>query len=77
MREVDIRINQILKSKKSSRSKKKKDDEVLDSFADAEVARLREAMNTAADEDIRANSEKQPAVAKLKLLPEAMDTLRK
>jgi len=77
MREVDIRINQILKSKKSSRSKKKKDDEVLDSFADAEVARLREAMNTAADEDIRANSEKQPAVAKLKLLPEAMETLRK
>ncbi|KAF9446595.1 hypothetical protein P691DRAFT_803644, partial [Macrolepiota fuliginosa MF-IS2] len=31
----------------------------------------------AADEDIRANSEKLPATAKLRLLPEAMDTLRK
>lgn len=77
MRDVDIRIDAILKSKKGSRQKKKKDDEVLDSFADDEVARLRESMNTAADEDIRANSEKQPATAKLRLLPDAMDTLRK
>ncbi|KAJ2926812.1 hypothetical protein H1R20_g10281, partial [Candolleomyces eurysporus] len=75
---LDMQIEAILKPKKASRQrKKKKDDEVLDSFADAEVARLRENMNSAADEDIRANSEKNPAMSKLKLLPEAMETLRK
>ncbi|TFK40165.1 hypothetical protein BDQ12DRAFT_721632 [Crucibulum laeve] len=75
---LDMQIEAILKPKKASRQRKKKNnDEVLDSFADDEVARLREAMNTAAEEDIRANSEKLPATAKLKLLPEAMDTLRK
>ncbi|PFH53170.1 hypothetical protein AMATHDRAFT_73710 [Amanita thiersii Skay4041] len=70
-------IDEILKQKKTTRRKKKTNDEVLDSFADHEVARLREAMNAAAEEDINANHDKQPAVAKLKLLPEAMDTLRK
>jgi len=75
---LDMRIEAILKPKKASRQRKKKaNEEVLDSFADDEVARLREVMNTAADEDIRANNEKQPATAKLKLLPEAMETLRK
>jgi hypothetical protein len=34
-------------------------------------------MNNAAEEDIRANSEKQPALAKLRMLNEAMETLRK
>lgn len=73
-----MQIEAILKPKKSNRPRKKKNnDEVLDSFADDEVARLREAMLHAADEDIRANSEKLPATAKLRLLPEAMDTLRK
>ncbi|KAK7050865.1 Transcription factor iws1 [Paramarasmius palmivorus] len=78
-----IRLNQkieaALKSKRSSRPKKRKnvDSQILDSFADDEVARLRETMNMAADEDIRANQEKLPATAKLRLLPEAMDTLRK
>ena len=73
-----MKIDEILRSKKSNRPRKKKvNDEVLDSFADDEVARLREAMNTAADEDIRSNNDKLPATAKLRLLPEAMDTLRK
>lgn len=73
-----MQIEAILKPKKASRQRKKKNnDEVLDSFADDEVARLREAMLHAADEDIRANSEKLPATAKLRLLPEAMETLRK
>lgn len=73
-----MQIEAILKPKKASRQRKKKNnDEVLDSFADDEVARLREAMLHAADEDIRANSEKLPATSKLRLLPEAMDTLRK
>ena len=75
---LDMKIDEILRSKKSNRPRKKKtNDEVLDSFADDEVARLREAMNTAADEDIRSNNDKLPATAKLRLLPEAMDTLRK
>ena len=73
-----MQIEAILKTKKSSRPKKRKNnDEVLDSYADDEVARLRETMITAADEDIRANEAKTPAVAKLRLLPEALETLRK
>ncbi|KXN81303.1 Transcription factor iws1 [Leucoagaricus sp. SymC.cos] len=77
-RRLDKQIEDILRTKKPSRPRKKKNnDEVLDSFADDEVARLREAMLHAADEDIRANSEKLPAHAKLRLLPEAMETLRK
>lgn len=73
-----MQIEAILKSKKSSRPKKRKNnDEVLDSFADDEVARLRETMNNAAEEDIKANQEKAPATAKLRFLNEAMDTLRK
>ncbi len=73
-----MQIEAILKPKKASRQHKKKtNDEVLDSFADDEVARLRESMLHAADEDIRANSEKLPATSKLRMLPEAMDTLRK
>lgn len=73
-----MQIEAILKTKKSNRPKKRKaNEEVLDSFADDEVARLREAMNAAADEDIRCNTEKLPATSKLRLLPEAMETLRK
>ena len=73
-----MQIEAILKPKKVSRQRKKKaNEEVLDSFADDEVARLRETMNAAADEDQRANSEKQPAMAKLRLLPQAMETLQK
>ncbi|KAF8206288.1 hypothetical protein K438DRAFT_1904994 [Mycena galopus ATCC 62051] len=75
---LDMQIEAILKPKKSNRPKKRKgNEEVLDSFADDEVARLREAMNNAADEDLKANDAKLPAVAKLKMLPEAMETLRK
>ncbi len=73
-----MKIDEILKSKKSNRPRKKKTtDEVLDSFADDEVARLREAMSNAADEDLRSNQDKLPAMSKLRMLPEAMDTLRK
>ncbi|KAJ3861616.1 transcription factor iws1 [Lentinula novae-zelandiae] len=75
---LDRQIEAILKSKKSSRPKKRKNnDEVLDSFADDEVARLRETMNNAAEEDMKANQEKLPATAKLRFLAETMDTLRK
>jgi len=75
---LDQQIESILKSKKTSRPRKRKgNDEVLDSFADDEVARLRETMNAAADEDIKAKEEKTPATSKLRLLPEVMQTLRK
>ncbi|KAJ7650128.1 transcription factor iws1 [Roridomyces roridus] len=75
---LDMQIEAILKPKKSSRPKKRKgNEEVLDSFADDEVARLREAMNNAAEEDMKSNEAKQPAIAKLKMLSEAMETLRK
>ncbi|KAG6845456.1 hypothetical protein H0H87_008816 [Tephrocybe sp. NHM501043] len=75
---LEMKLDEILKPKKAARrGKKKANEEVLDSFADDEVARLREAMNTAADEDQRANVDKQPALSKLKLLPEAMETLQK
>ncbi|KAJ7261846.1 hypothetical protein B0H12DRAFT_338815 [Mycena haematopus] len=75
---LDMQIDAIVKGNKSKRPKKRKgNDEVLDSFADDEVARLREAMNNAAEEDLKANEAKLPAIAKLKMLPEAMETLRK
>ena len=72
-----MKIDEILRGKKSKPRKKKNNEEVLDSFADDEVARLRETMSNAADEDIKSNQDKLPATAKLRLLPEAMDTLRK
>jgi len=50
---------------------------VLDRFADEEVARLREAMLSAAAEDDHANKDKLPATAKLRLLPQVMEVLRK
>lgn len=73
-----MRIDAILKPKKTSRPKKrKKDEDVLDRFADEEVSRLRESMLAAADDDEKANKEKLPATAKLRMLPEVMNVLRK
>jgi hypothetical protein len=77
---LDMQIEAILKSKKSSRPKKRKkdaDEEALDRFADEEVSRLRDSMLSAAAEDMQANKDKQPATAKLKLLPQVMEVLRK
>ncbi|TFK45856.1 hypothetical protein OE88DRAFT_1739969 [Heliocybe sulcata] len=76
---LDMQIEAILKPKKSSRPRRKKkdDEEVLDRFADEEVSRLREAMLTAADDDDQANKEKMPATAKLKMLPQVMEVLRR
>ncbi|THH04605.1 hypothetical protein EW146_g10137, partial [Bondarzewia mesenterica] len=75
---LDMQIDAILKSKKTSRPKKrKKDEDVLDRFADEEVSRLREAMLSAADDDDKANRDKLPATGKLRLLPQVMEVLRK
>lgn len=70
------RIDEILKPKRS-KPKKRKNEEALDSYADDQVARLRENMNAAADEDIRSNQEQLPATQKLRLLPEVVDVLQK
>ncbi|OCH95338.1 hypothetical protein OBBRIDRAFT_788216 [Obba rivulosa] len=76
---LDSQIEAILKSKKSSRPRRKKKDaeEELDRYADEEVSRLREAMLAAAADDEQANREKLPATAKLRLLPQVMEVLRK
>ncbi|TFY78050.1 hypothetical protein EWM64_g5962 [Hericium alpestre] len=75
---LDMQIDAILKSKKTSRPKrKKKDEDVLDRFADEEVSRLREAMLSAAEDDEKSNRKKSPATAKLRLLPQVMEVLRK
>lgn len=86
---VKQKVEAALKSGRSrpsaSRSKRKKNDEqILDQFADDEVARLRESMNAAAEEDIRIRTEwqqsrgdKSPAIAKLKMLNEVVEVLRK
>ncbi|KAJ7067057.1 transcription factor iws1 [Mycena amicta] len=74
---LDQRLDAILKPQKSNRQKKRKGDEALDSYADDQVARLRENMLVAAEEDIMSNANTLPATSKLRMLPEVMETLRK
>ena len=75
---IAMKIDAILKPKKASRPRKRKnEDDVLDRAADEEVSRLREAMLMAAGDDEQSNREKLPATAKLRLLPQVLDTLRK
>jgi transcription factor SPN1 len=70
-----MQIDAIFKPKK--RSKKSKDEEVLDRAADEEVSRMRESMLAAAASDVQANQDKLPATSKLRLLPQVMEILRK
>lgn len=72
-----MEIDTILKSNKASRPKKRKKEDDLDQFADAEVSQLREEMLNAAELDEQANREKLPATSKLRLLPKVMGALRK
>ena len=76
---LDMQIEAILKPKKGNRTKRKKKDadEELDRYADEEVSRLREAMLAAAADDDQSNKQKLPATAKLKLLPQVLEILRK
>ncbi|CCM00115.1 uncharacterized protein FIBRA_02142 [Fibroporia radiculosa] len=76
---LDMQIEAILKPKKSSKSRRKKkdDEDVLDRYADEEVSRLREAMLSAAQDDDQSNREKLPATAKLRMLSQVMEVLRK
>ncbi|KAG8693287.1 Transcription factor iws1, partial [Ceratobasidium sp. 394] len=78
--ELSKQIDSIVKPNKAGKKKKRTkqgDEEELDLHADQEVNRLRQAMHAAADRDIEANTNKQPAVAKLKMLGEVMDMLQK
>ena len=74
-----MQIEAILKPSRGSRTKRKRkgDEDVLDRYADEEVSRLRETMLAAAADDDQANKEKLPATAKLRLLPQVMEVLRK
>ena len=73
-----MQIDAIIKPKKASRRRGKKNDEdVLDRAADEEVSRLREMMMNAAADDEQSNRENIPATAKLRMLPQVMDVLRK
>jgi transcription factor SPN1 len=74
---LDMEIDTILKSNKASWPKKRKKEDDLDQFADAEVSQLREEMLHAAELDEQANREKLPATLKLKLLSKVMGALRK
>lgn len=75
---LDMQIEAILKPKKGNRMKRKKNaDEELDRYADEEVSRLRETMLAAAADDEQSNKQKLPATAKLKLLPQVLEILRK
>ena len=76
---LDMQIEAILKPKKGNRMKRKKKDadEELDRYADEEVSRLRETMLAAAADDDQSNKQKLPATAKLKLLPQVLEILRK
>lgn len=49
----------------------------LERYQDEEVARLRDSMNLAADQDMEANLDKRPATAKLRMLPEVMEILQR
>ncbi|GAB1526953.1 Transcription factor iws1 [Rhizoctonia solani] len=78
--ELAQKIDSIIKPGKAGKRKKRKkggDEEEIDAHGDEEVNRLRQAMHAAADRDIEANANKQPAVSKLKMLSEVMDTLQK
>lgn len=78
--QVQRQIDDIIKSKKRSRPKKRKKDteeEVLDRFADEEVIQLREEMLRVAAEDDEANKDKLPGTAKLKMLPRVREILQR
>lgn len=75
---LDAQIDAAAKGGKKKIKRRKKDgEEDLDPLADQEVAELRAAMMNAVDDDVIANEEKRPALAKLRLLPKVVDGLQK
>ncbi|KAG8995654.1 Transcription factor iws1 [Tulasnella sp. 427] len=76
---LEQQIDAIVKPNKSRPRKRKKNDAEtdLERYQDEEVARLRDAMNLAADQDMEANLDKRPATSKLRMLPEVMEILQR
>jgi transcription factor SPN1 len=77
-KELDSRIDSAGKLGRTRPKKRKKGDEdALDEAHDSVVRRLGLAMKSAADEDQLANASRQPATAKLRMLPEVMQVLQR
>ena len=76
--QVNAQIDAALKSgKRRSTRRRAAGEDDLELMADEEVSALRTEMIIAADEDEEANKFKQPATAKLRLLPRVVSTLQK
>lgn len=76
--QVNAQIDAALKSgKRRSTRRRAAGEDDLELLADEEVSSLRSEMIVAADEDEEANKFKQPATAKLRLLPRVVSTLQK
>ncbi|KAF8322619.1 hypothetical protein DL93DRAFT_2071491 [Clavulina sp. PMI_390] len=77
--ELNKRIDAAARMGRSNRPKKRKkgDEDELDAAADAEVVKIKLAMELAALEDQESNKKGQPAVAKLKILQDVVDVLQK
>ena len=77
--QVDAQIDAALKSgrRRTTRRRPAAGEDDLELLADEEVSALRSEMLTACEEDEEANRERQPATAKLRLLPRVVSTLQK
>lgn len=76
--QVEARIEAALNSNKRRNTRRRKTgDDDLELMADEEVSALRAEMLAAAGEDEEANRFRQPATAKLRLLPRVVSTLQK
>lgn len=76
--QVNAQIDAALKAgKRRSTRRRAAGEDDLELMADEEVSALRTEMIIAADEDEEANKFKQPATAKLRLLPRVVSTLQK
>lgn len=75
-REMLRKIDAAAKGPKKAK-RKKADETDLDQMADDEVAKMRDTMMQAANEDQDANVDKRPATAKLRMLKDAVELLQK
>ncbi|ORX99011.1 hypothetical protein K493DRAFT_335964 [Basidiobolus meristosporus CBS 931.73] len=75
--EVRRDFDAALASMNGRKKKSKKDEEDLDERNDDMIVDLRERMKQAAYNDIEANNERKPAIAKIRILPQVMIQLRK
>ncbi|KIM33382.1 hypothetical protein M408DRAFT_326111 [Serendipita vermifera MAFF 305830] len=76
-KKLDESIKDILKPAKRAKKRSKKNEDDLDQIADRYVADLRAEMIEAAESDKKAHQDGIPALAKLRMLDQVMDTLQK